>query len=190
MSRVRLILSTAVVLVSLFATPVAAQQASSNVPDGATASPAPKRGADPFCPMCFYLGVAGEHYGSSHQDGGQVGVTKKLSWSVGGNLQSGFVGEFRAEKEWNGSYALHALAGIRLINDTRFKYPYFYEVTAGVGRYPGETVFELHPSVGIIFPQEGKDWSFFGRVGLPIAFFSGNAERGTEFAAGILFGNK
>jgi len=135
---------------------------------------------------CFY-GVAGEDVISSHQDGGTVGTVgpMTLRGTNTGGLQPNGVAEVRAEKEWDGQYSISALAGVRLINPTRFKFPYFYEVTGGLTHYPGENLFTLHPSFGVLFPKQGREWNWFVRVGLPIYFFSGNREIGTEFAVGI-----
>jgi hypothetical protein len=141
----------------------------------------------------WWLAGGGEDLASSHMDGGHAGVRFKegaIGPKTVGGLKSQLVAEGRFEKEWDGDYALHVLGGWRLTNDTRFKYPYFYEVEAGLLHFPGENVFELHTNFGFIFRKPDRDWAWFARVGLPWAFFEGNTEIGTEFSVGIDFSKK
>jgi len=139
------------------------------------------------CSECFY-GLVGEHVNSSHQDGGTVGGirpmkldNKATATATEHGLTPSLVGEFRLEKEWDYSYAAHVLGGLRLQNDTRLKWPYFYEVTAGLTHFPGDNLLTVHPNLGFMIPVTNHDYKVMVRLGLPIYFFSGNTEIGTEF---------
>lgn len=145
------------------------------------------------CSTMFY-GVVGEDVSSSHQDGGVVGGSlpfRHMPGSTGAStgpqkgLTTSFVGEFRLEKEWDYDYAAHVLGGMRFQNNSRFKWPYFYEVTGGWTHYPGQDLFTLHPNFGFMIPLSGHSYQIYARLGLPIYFFSGETEVGTEFTAGL-----
>ena len=140
----------------------------------------------------MFFGVAGEDIYSSHQDGGTIGGTRPMTlWSTQGTaprqqgLSSSLIAEGRFLKEWDGEYSISGLGGIRLQNDWRFKWPYFYEVTGGLTHYPGQNLFTLHPGFGFTIPRPNKKFEFFVRVEMPIYFFSGNTEIGTGFSVGL-----
>jgi hypothetical protein len=135
------------------------------------------------CSLMF--GAVGEDVRSSHQDGAMVGVAASAGL-LGGNFSTFFLGEFRAEKEWEGDYGLHFLAGMRLVNEKRFRRPYFIDLTGGVSRFPGQTYFTLHPGLGMIFAKENRSWQWFARVEFPVYFFRGNTEIGTGFGVGFI----
>ena len=101
------------------------------------------------------------------------------------SLKLHYLAEFRIQKDWDASYVMSFLGGVRWVNDTRFKYPYFYEVSAGATTFPGDTIFTVHPIFGFLFPRAGKKYAFFAQGGLPISFYDGGPTIGTEFSVGI-----
>jgi hypothetical protein len=103
------------------------------------------------------------------------------------SLKMHYLAEFRIQKDWDASYVMSFLGGVRWVNDTRFKYPYFYEISAGVTTFPGDTIFTVHPIFGFLFPRTGKSYAFFAQGGLPISFYDGGPTLGTEFSVGLQF---
>jgi hypothetical protein len=104
---------------------------------------------------------------------------------VGRTLQ--WVAQVRVGHEVGGGFIAKFLAGVRLTNDQRWKWPVFAEVLAGAARFGGGGgAGMIQPAVGLIFPRPGR-FSFFAQIGAPIHIFSGNTEIGVEGAGGIVF---
>ena len=88
--------------------------------------------------------------------------------------------------EWGGSGIMEFLGGVRLVNESQFKYPIYGEVLAGWIHYSGfETVFTLRPSAGVYIPLKNTKYRLFVQGGLPFVFFDFFHEHGVEWRAGL-----
>jgi len=123
---------------------------------------------------------------SVHQDEGFFGLTRPVHNFGGWDIHVGGEVRFGYEYDWGGIQKY--LGVVRFSkDDTVMKWPTFIDFHGGVEHFEGDTVGFIEPSAGLLLPWEIGRLRAFGQVGMPVHFYSGNAEVGFSGKFGFRF---
>jgi hypothetical protein len=122
---------------------------------------------------------------SAHQDGVVFGFYKPVRslgqgyYSVGGEVRIGY--------EYGYSGVQYYLGTFRYTNENLFKWPSYIDVYGGIEHFDGGTIGYFEPAAGLVFPWGFGDFRLIGQIGMPVHFYSGNAEVGFSGQVGFKF---